>query len=205
MKAMQLRVAAALLGASGMLSASGFGVDPGSSRRGCEHAADIRQLVHAAIEAGAWDEPPNAPDESWCASLPPLPQNASLEVVHARWDGVLHAYEFRLRCQSPSICLPFLVSWPASDRPRSEELAVRPFRKSSSVAGPNALPTRGIPLVKPGQMVTLVWAEGGLHLSRKVVCLDLGRAGQQVRIRAPEGGRIVRARVASAGLVEADL
>ena len=206
MKAMLRLVATALLGASGMLSASGFGVDLGPSRRQCEHAAAIRQLVQAAIETSALDEPASfPPDESWCASLPPLPQDASLEIVQARWDAVLRAYEFRLRCQSSSVCSPFLVRWPAPDRLRSEEHAMRPPREKSRVAGPSALPTRGIPLVKPGQMVTLVWAEGGLHLSRKVVCLDLGRAGQQVRTRAPEGGPIVRARVASASLVEADL
>src|SRR5437868_10163520 len=121
MKAMQLLVATALRGARGMLSASGFGVDLGSSRPRCEHAADIRQLVHAAIETSALGEPESSPsDESWCASLPLLPPDASLEVVHARWDAVRHSYDFRLRCQSPSICLPFLVRWPGSGRPGSE-------------------------------------------------------------------------------------
>jgi len=206
MKGMQLRIAMALLGASGMFPARGFGVDLGASRGHCEHAAEIRQLVQAAIETSALDEPASSPPvESWCASLPPLPQDAALEIVRARWDAVLHAFEVRLRCQAPSVCLPFLVRWPASGRTRSEEPAVRPPRERLRVAGSGAFPIRELPLVKPGQMVTLVWDEGPLHLSRRVVCLDLGRRGQQVRTRAPQGGRIVRARVAGAGRVEAEL
>ena len=199
-------VLAMVLLEGGTLSASGFGVGVSSSAENCEHGGEIRRLVHAAIETSGFDQPATSPtDDSWCASVPPLPQGVSLEVVNAHWDVVLRSYEFRLRCQSPSICLPFLVRWPAGGHHGLREIKFRPGIETSKIGGATALNTRGIPLVKPGQIVTLVWAEGWLHLSRKVVCLDLGRAGQQVRTRGLHGGRIVRARVASAGLVEAEL
>jgi len=41
-------------------------------------------------------------------------------------------------------------------------------------------------------------------MTRTMVCLDRGSAGQQVRTRARQGGRMVRARVVGAGLVKAE-
>ncbi len=205
MKWIQLVVAIGLLGAVA-LPAGGLGVDLGPSLPGCRHASEIRRLVRAAIETTEFGESATSPpDENWCASVPPLPPEASLQVVNARWDAVLRSFEFRLRCQPPSICLPFLVRWPAERRHGSKETTFRPRTDPSKISGQTALPFLGIPVIKPGQSVTLVWQEGPLHLSRKVVCLDLGRVGQQVRTRPPQGGRIVRARVAGAGLVEAEL
>src|SRR5579883_2120164 len=62
---------------------------------------------------------------------------------------------------------------------------------------------RSAPLVKPGQSVSLLWRLGTLRLVRTMVCLDSGRAGDRVRARGRDGGPVVRARVLSAGWLEA--
>jgi flagella basal body P-ring formation protein FlgA len=59
-------------------------------------------------------------------------------------------------------------------------------------------------LVRPGEIVTLLWEDEQMRITRAMVCLDRGGKDQQVRTRAREGGRIVRARVLSAGMVKVE-
>jgi flagella basal body P-ring formation protein FlgA len=58
-------------------------------------------------------------------------------------------------------------------------------------------------LVKSGQAVNLLWEQGHLRLTRVMISLDSGRAGERIRTRARDGGPIVPGRVISAGWVRA--
>ncbi len=113
-----------------------------------------------------------------------------------RWDALLHSLEFRFQCKSAGDCLPFLVRLPFPDEPMG-----KPNAKRGNT--PQHGEMKSDFLVKPGQIATLVWEEKGLRMERRVVCLDAGRQGQQVRTRTRPGGRIVPARVIAPGLVEA--
>ncbi len=174
---------------------------------GCERGQQIQGLIQSALrERGTAEQTSLSLDEMRCAPGAPIPAREALEVLKMRWDAVSHTLEFRLRCSSPKACLPFLVRLPM---PAGESAPVfaRPGQPASRSAPRDRSTARahisGPPMVKPGQVVTLVWGDGGMRMSRQVVCLDSGNQGQEVRTRGKQGGRIVHARVAGAGLVEA--
>jgi hypothetical protein len=60
-----------------------------------------------------------------------------------------------------------------------------------------------LPLVRPGQTVTLLWDQDGIRLVVPAVCLDRGAPGEKVRARMGRGGAVVRAIVVSAGMLRA--
>jgi Chaperone for flagella basal body P-ring formation len=62
---------------------------------------------------------------------------------------------------------------------------------------------RALPLVRPGQTVTLLWDQDGIRLVVPAVCLDRGAPGENVRARMGHGGAVVRAIVVSAGMLRA--
>jgi hypothetical protein len=119
-------------------------------------------------------------------------------VTKIHWDSVLRSFEIRLRCESSHDCLPFLVRVRLSESPF-------PARSPQSPELPPSIPRATTVMVKPGQWVELFWQQGGLRISRTVLCLDRGKAGEEVRTRGPEGGKVMRARVVAPGLVEAEL
>lgn len=169
-----------------------------SAQTNCRQGRQIELLIRAALRQNEMTEVPFA-DEIWCASAAGLPEQASLEVSKMRWDALLHALEFRLQCKPAGDCLPFLVRLPFPEAPMG-----KPDVKPGKTLRPPQRMNSDL-LVKPGQIVTLVWSEKGMHIERRVLCLDAGRQGQRVRTRTQPDGRIVPARVAAAGLVEAGL
>lgn len=168
------------------------------SQKNCRHGREIELLIRAALRENGIAEI-SATDETWCASAAALPEHASLEIARMRWDALLHTVEFRLRCKSAGDCLPFLVRLPFSEGSLGK-LDLKPGNMPQ-----RAEKMRSDFLVKPGQIVTLIWSEKGVHIERRVVCMDAGRQGERVRTRTQPGGRIVAARVTAAGLVEAGL
>ena len=48
-----------------------------------------------------------------CAAARNVPEDASLELVKAKWNAGLQRREFALRCGRPEDCIPFLVWEPA--------------------------------------------------------------------------------------------
>jgi len=145
-------------------------------------------------------------DEELCSRAAQVRDGESLELMKVLWDQVLRAIEFRLRCKSPAACLPFLL------RVRTRGFERHPAFSNgrSSGDGPahgaqteRTLTLRLPKMVRPGQMVTLIWEQGDMRISRRVVCLDAGGKDQEVRTRSKEGGRVVRARVVAEGLVKA--
>ena len=161
----------------------------------CATEQQVWQLVQQALDkADIHDTQALSPED--CSYSPSIPEGTQLDVEKIHWDSVLHSFEVRLRCRSTSACLPFLVRVrPRAGAPLS--LAAPGIQKPTGGTSPA--------MVKPGQLVTLFWEKKGLRISRIVVCLDRGKAGEPVRTRTRDGGRIVRARVVSPGVVEAGL
>jgi Chaperone for flagella basal body P-ring formation len=83
-----------------------------------------------------------------------------------------------------------------------ERIVVESARPTfSRTAHGNRVEQKGNPdaLVKPGDVATLVWEQGGILIQLPVICLDAGRLGQLVRARSPNGSRILRAEVVGQG------
>jgi hypothetical protein len=59
-------------------------------------------------------------------------------------------------------------------------------------------------MVKPGQLATLIWQQGGIRTVLSVVCLDAGGLGQTVRARTRNGARILRAQIVGNGALRAN-
>lgn len=170
--------------------------EPGAD---CKREAEIKTLIQAAIHQRGIEVPLSL-EANLCSALPATPGAGRLEIQSVRWDAVFHVFEFRLRCQPAGGCLPFLVRVPGEPTQPSPQALLE---QRSERRPPK--PLSDVPWVRPGQTVSLIWVEGGMRLWRQVVCLDLGRAGQQVRTRTQPEGRIVRARVTGPGLLEAGL
>jgi hypothetical protein len=175
----------------------------------CDSGQQVHQLVEAALRSRGISEDDLLPfDEELCSRAAQVRDGESLELMKVRWDQVLRSIELRLRCKSSAACLPFLL------RVRTRGFERHPAFSNgrSSGDGPEdgaqtertLTRTLRLPkMVRPGQMVTLIWEQGDMRISRRVVCLDVGGKDQEVRTRSKEGGRVVRARVLAEGLVKA--
>jgi hypothetical protein len=77
---------------------------------------------------------------------------------------------------------------------------------SSSSEKPKSPNLRGVPpLVVPGRPALLRILSADMRMVLTVLPLENGGLGQEIRVRVPETGRIVRARVAGEGYLEASL
>lgn len=59
-------------------------------------------------------------------------------------------------------------------------------------------------LVKAGQSLELLWDHGGIRLKIRAICLEAGQAGETVRVRFAQSGRVLRAIVLPDGTLRAD-
>jgi hypothetical protein len=168
---------------------------------GCNVAPEANRLVRSVMQHNG------ITDTEW-SPITPLPcetvariANASaLEVVDTRWDPLVGTFDVRMRCNPPTACLPFLVR--VGRNASSTTLRALPPLADRSLhrrVSANSVPR----LVKPGQLVTLLVQNGPMRITNQVVCLDGGAAGDRIRTRSKNGGRVVRARVLTASLVEA--
>jgi hypothetical protein len=175
----------------------------------CE-SGQIRSVVQEALDARGISEKDVLPfDEELCSRAAQVREGEPIELLKVRWDEVLSSIEVRLRCKSAGGCLPFLLRvqmragqrYPTSskDKPGNTPAATPEGQTEPGEARALHVPK----MVRPGQMVTLIWEQGDMHIARRVVCLDPGGKNQEVRTRSKEGGRIVRARVMAAGVVKA--
>jgi len=80
--------------------------------------------------------------------------------------------------------------------PRTAPKSSKPERLEFSVI------REAVPLVHPGETVSLSWNQDGILLLGRVVCLDRGGLGAKVRARMPRGS-IVNAVVAGVGQLRA--
>ena len=164
-------------------------------------------------------ELPSARDLDYSGAVPTA-QGELLEVTSITWDAVLQSLQFRLRCKESGNCLPFLVRVHGSEstvspivlsRIRREQAVPEPERSSLATNSGNQRSRGGaaraaiarISLVERGQPATLILKGDGVRVSARVICLERGSEGQEIRARSKEGRRLFHARVIGAGVLEA--
>lgn len=142
-----------------------------------------------------------SPHETDCGAAGRLPQEARFELTRKVWNPALGTWDLFARCLDPSDCVPFLVRMPSHDLPQitaAPRTVASLFFTKASVAL-----SRRVPLVRPGETVSLLWDQDGIRLVIPAVSLDAGGPGEAVRARVARGGRVVHAIVVSAGQLRA--
>lgn len=167
-------------------------------RASCREIAD--QALHrphtpAVPQSGQDIAKDHRAQEVDCGAAGRISDQAPLEFTRSRWKPESKTWEISVRCLHGDDCVPFLMrireanSGPAARAPGSSSAR-------AVVHAPEAQPT-----IRRGQQVTLLWDEGGIHLTTRAVSLDRGSAGDQVRARLSYSGHVVRATVVSAGVL----
>ena len=145
---------------------------------------------------------------------PPALAGRSLRVASACWDEGPRRTQFRLECGAPGQCLPFLVYLhdhapdsvsgavyaDRAARARSCQLAsgshpAPPAPRLAAAAAPK-------PTVQTGERAVAVFLSSHMRMTASVTCLERGRQGEVIRVRAPDG-HIFRARISGPALLEA--
>jgi hypothetical protein len=135
-----------------------------------------------------------------CAAARNIPEDASLELVKAKWNAGLQRREFALRCGRPEDCIPFLV-WEPADTAAASAQSFLLKTSDGSTPGQN----EALPLIKAGQTVMLTWDEAGIRVIMPVTCMEAGGLGQRVRVRFKNAPRTLRAEIVGVGMVRASL
>jgi hypothetical protein len=184
-----------------------------------ERASETRQEVWRAVagelrKQGFLDaQLPRIGDLDLPAAFSPIvfpaiavsPRQASLEAQSLRvtsscWDSGPRRTQFRMECRAAGQCLPFLVYLriPATsdDVPAAR---TRPCRVASPRPVIGGLPE---PTVRAGAGATAVFHGDGLRMTAIVTCLERGREGEVIRVRAVDG-HVFRARISGPGQLEA--
>jgi len=133
--------------------------------------------------------------ETDCGAAGRIPYGTRLELMRRVWDPVLASWDVSTRCVPRADCVPFLV------RVRMRD-PQQPIPASSASLRRDVLrDAESQPLVRRGQIVTLLWDQDGIRLVVPAVCLDPGGAGQRVRARISHSGRVVGAVVESRAML----
>jgi hypothetical protein len=164
-------------------------------------AGEVRAAISAELRARGVpeDQVPALKDIEIPAAVPAAIRHA-LRVVSVCWAANLGRAQFRLECREAGDCLPFL----AYVRLQSSEAAAR-FKEQSCRSAPSVRRPRGSarkPVVRAGDRATIVLHASQMRLTSVVTCLDRGAEGDIIRVRNQDG-RIFRARVSTATLLEA--
>jgi Chaperone for flagella basal body P-ring formation len=196
-----------VISGSSLASATG-GPNKTDTAPGCAGYAAVRHAIESALLTHG--ESPNGRLQwnSVRCSVP-VSERAAFVVAQVHRDPFLHTLDFRLKCVPAEACLPFLVSVPVV--PGSEEESATGIGRGTNVSAPGAhrqaaardAESQQSALVVPGQRMTLLWENGSVRITQKVICLDRGRAGEEVRTRPFGRGRVVRARVVNSEYVKA--
>ena len=126
-----------------------------------------------------------------------LPEGAAMRVISARPGFAPGTWLLRLDCEARRDCLPFhaILQLPADeDRHLREQGGVVPVVMKKR--------PRAQPLARRGDDVVLVEQMSGMRLRMKVVCLESGAVGEQIRVRNRATRRVLLATVAGPGLVQ---
>ena len=185
-----MRGTAPLLAAMLVIGACGLAAE------GTDSTLPSRVKQAVARDLGLKDEAPRAPMQlQILASGLRLSGDARLHVAAVHPAGP-DSWLLRMECGSRVECLPFEVVLRGRG---GEDIVASPSEHSSqSPALGDALAP---PVVRAGQRVQLAEEISGMHLSAPAVCLQAGGVGQKIRVRNSSSGRVVLARVRSAGHV----
>lgn len=107
-----------------------------------------------------------------------------IRIAETRFDPALGRWQLRLNCIPNAACVPTI----AVVQSPNKNLFLRPS------AG-----LRSSPLVRSGERKQMSGVFGKMTIRMNVVCLQPGRAGDEIRVREPDGTRIFLAAVDSDG------
>jgi len=151
---------------------------------------------------------PRVEDLNLPAALPAL-AGRKLRVSSECWDAGPQRTQFRLECGAPGQCLPFLVYLHGEVHDALNADAGAPAGSCRLASGPRlASGSRPVPeasakpAVRAGDRARAVLLSNGLRMTASVTCLDRGREGEVIRVRALDG-HIFRARISGPALLEA--
>jgi len=140
-----------------------------------------------------------------CGAAGRVPNQASLEVVRKFWDPATKSWGWVVRCSRPADCVPFLVRVPEAEMRAAGQATLHsppgPVKAGSATHSPAFAEEEF--LVRAGEVVRLIWDQGGIRLVVNAVCLDRGREGQIVGARVARTGRVFRAIVVAPGWLRA--
>jgi hypothetical protein len=150
-----------------------------------------------------------------CGVADRVPASAVLEVIRTFLDPASSSVESLVRCINPHDCVPFLVRARVTGQQAALTVssAVKPSFSAVPSRGPQASQLReraakrlsAPPLIRAGQMATLLWERDGIRIVLPVVCLERGSRGDSIQVRVKSSSRVLRAEIESAGVLRASL
>jgi hypothetical protein len=189
------------------------------SRREVTPLNDARQEVWKMVvtelrKKGFSDQQlPRAGDLDMPMTLPSLAgekPGQKLRVASVCWDDGPRRTQFRLECSASGECLPFLVylrsEIPAevpSEVLGSTDRHPEAWFESCRLPSSHPAPVDSARLdVRQGDRATAVFVTTRLRMTASVTCLERGREGEVIRVRAADG-HVFRARVSGPNRLEA--
>lgn len=133
------------------------------------------------------------------AALPAL-DGRRLRVTSACWDAIPRRTQFRLECDAPAQCLPFLVY--VHDRSSSHAGAGAGSCRLAASHPPSTKEALLNSAVRAGDRATAVFHADRLRMTASVTCLERGREGEIIRVRGLDG-RVFQARISGPDQLEA--
>lgn len=138
----------------------------------------------------------------WSGNSSTTTAHPVLEVRAVTWDAPTRQLQFRLHCVPDETCRDFLVSLqnpPERLAQGIEKLSVSPT--ATKIADASKTATDGPVLIERGRKVRLLMQGGGIEITTSVICLERGRAGQKIRVRAADGNHVFQAEVVNRDLL----
>ena len=138
----------------------------------------------------------------WSGSITARKENSALVVRSVVSDSAKHQLEFRVREVPDEACHDFLVYLQNPPESLAQAIA-KSGGNHPATKTPGALknPDAGPILIEPGRRVRLLMQGDGIQISLSVICLERGRAGQKIRVRAAGGTLVFEAEVVNRDLL----
>jgi len=138
----------------------------------------------------------------WSGSITARTENSALVVRSVVSDSAKHQLEFRVREGPDEACHDFLVYLQNPPESLAQAIA-KSGGNHPATKTPGAIknPDAGPILIEPGRRVRLLMQGDGIQISLSVICLERGRAGQKIRVRAAGGTLVFQAEVVNRDLL----
>lgn len=138
----------------------------------------------------------------WSGSITARTENSALVVRSVVSDSAKHQLEFRVREVPDEACHDFLVYLQNPPESLAQAIA-KSGGNHPATKTPGAIknPDAGPILIEPGRRVRLLMQGDGIQISLSVICLERGRAGQKIRVRAAGRTLVFQAEVVNRDLL----
>jgi len=155
--------------------------------------AGLKEMVRDEMMTKTGVSETRADQELWDMSAVPDQVHAdSVQLVGQDWDALQNRARLRFRCLPRNACAPFAVA---------REMSIHDFESLGHANLRTSVNREPNLFAKPGDVLTLVVANGGVRVTAVVTCLERAKEGQSIRVRRSDG-RVLRGRLVAAGLVE---